>query len=75
MTIFDEKEICPACGQQAVTSREVGQGTSTVMQERCERDSETGELVELSPVAREVVTEIIVEYQCNACGHRRQDAL
>lgn len=75
MTIFDEKEICPACGQQAVTSREVGQGTTTVMQEQYGRDPETGELLELPRVASEVVTEIIVEYQCSACGHRRQEAL
>lgn len=75
MIAFDELEICPVCGRQAMTSREIGQGTTTVMQEQYGRDPETGELLELPRLAREVVTEIIVEYHCNACGHRRQDAL
>ena len=75
MTILDELETCRACGQQAATSREIGQGTTTVMRERFERDEDTGEPLELPPVAAEVVTEIIVEYRCNACGHRWQDAL
>ena len=56
-----ELEPCRACGQQAVTSREVGQGTTTVMRERYERDEDTGEPLELPPVAVEAVTEIIVE--------------
>lgn len=74
MTNFDELETCRACGQKAATSREIGQGTTTVMREPFERD-EDGELLELPPVAREAVTEIIVEYLCTACGHRWQDAL
>lgn len=75
MIIFDELETCRACGQHAATSREIGQGTTTVMRERFERDEDSGELLELPPAAREVVTEIIVEYKCSACGHRWQDAL
>lgn len=75
MITFDEPEVCPVCGQQAVTSKTVGEGTTTVMRERHERSQDTGELLELPPVAVEVVTEIIVEYRCSACGHQRAEAL
>jgi len=69
--VFD----CPACCGQAVTSREIGQGTTTVMRERFERDEDTGEPLELPPVAQEIVTETVVRHHCEGCGHEWEEGL